>query len=36
MKLRFGDRKIETLVGKTEKIVNVDDQIIKIVDCWGR
>ena len=36
MKLRFGDRPVETLIGKTEKTVNINKEIIKIVDCWGR
>ncbi len=36
MKLRFGDRPVETLIGKTEKVVNINKQIIKIVDCWGK
>ena len=35
MKLRFGDRPIETLIGKTEKVLNINKEIIKIVDCWG-
>jgi len=35
MKLRFGDRPIETLIGKTEKVININREIIKIVDCWG-
>ena len=35
MKLRFGDRPVETLIGKTEKIININKDIIKIVDCWG-
>ena len=36
MKLRFGDRPIETLIGKSEKVVNINKQIIRIVDCWGK
>ena len=36
MKLRFGDRPIETLIGKTEKVINVNKQIIRIIDCWGK
>lgn len=36
MKLRFGDRPVETLIGKTEKIVNINKHIIRIVDCWGK
>jgi UDP-N-acetylglucosamine 4,6-dehydratase len=36
MKLRFGDRPVETLIGKTEKIQNINKQIIRIVDCWGK
>ncbi len=35
MELRFGDRPVETLIGKTEKIININKDIIKIVDCWG-
>ena len=35
MKLRFGDRPVETLIGKTEKVININKQIIRIVDCWG-
>ena len=35
MKIRFGDRPIETLIGKTEKIQNINKEIIKIIDCWG-
>ncbi len=35
IKLRFGDRPVETLIGKTEKIKNINKEIIKIVDCWG-
>ena len=35
MKLRFGDRPVETLIGKTEKITIINKEIIKIVDCWG-
>ena len=36
MKLRFGDRPIETLIGKTEKVININKQIIRIIDCWGK
>jgi FlaA1/EpsC-like NDP-sugar epimerase len=35
MKLRFGDRPVETLIGKTEKVININKQIIRIIDCWG-
>ena len=35
MKLRFGDRPVETLIGKSEKVININKQIIRIVDCWG-
>ena len=35
MKLRFGDRPVETLIGKTEKVHNINKDIIQIVDCWG-
>ena len=35
MKLRFGDRPVETLIGKTEKVVNVNKNFIQIKDCWG-
>ena len=35
MKLRFGDRPVETLIGKTEKVSNINKDIIQIVDCWG-
>ncbi len=35
MNLRFGDRPIETLIGKTEKVLNINKEIIKIIDCWG-
>ena len=34
MKLRFGDRPVETLVGLTEKSKVVDKNIIQIFDCW--
>ena len=34
--LRFGDRPVETLIGKTEKIININKQIIQIIDCWGK
>ncbi len=36
MNLRFGDRPVETLIGKTEKILNINKQIIQIIDCWGK
>lgn len=36
MKLRFGDRPVETLIGKTEKVFNINKQIIRIIDCWGK
>jgi FlaA1/EpsC-like NDP-sugar epimerase len=35
MKLRFGDRPVETLIGKTEKVINVNKHFIRIKDCWG-
>ena len=35
MKLRFGDRPIESLVGLTEKTKIVNKDILQIVDCWG-
>ena len=35
MKLRFGDRPVETLIGKTEKVRIINKDIIQIVDCWG-
>jgi len=35
MKLRFGDRPIENLVGLTEKTKIVNKDILQIVDCWG-
>ena len=35
MKLRFGDRPVETLIGKTEKVKNINKEIIQIIDCWG-
>ena len=33
--LRFGDRPVEKLVGKYEKKININSNIIKIIDCWG-
>ena len=36
MKLRFGDRPVETLIGKNEKVKNINKQIIQIIDCWGK
>ena len=35
LKLRFGDRPVETLIGKSEKIIPINKEIIKIIDCWG-
>ena len=35
MKLRFGDRPVETLIGKSEKAININKYFIKIKDCWG-
>jgi len=35
MKLRFGDRPVETLIGKTEKVININKHFIRIKDCWG-
>ena len=29
MKLRFGDRPVETLIGKNEKVKNINKQIIR-------
>lgn len=34
--LRFGDRLQEKLVGKTEKIIKINKNIIQIRDCWGK
>ena len=36
MKLRFGDRLVEKLIGNTEKKININKQIIQIIDCWGK
>ena len=35
MKLRFGDRPVETLIGKSEKAININKNFIQIKDCWG-
>ncbi len=35
IKLRFGDRSVETLIGKTERAINVNKDFIQIKDCWG-
>jgi FlaA1/EpsC-like NDP-sugar epimerase len=35
MKLRFGDRPVETLIGKSEHSVNINKNFIQIKDCWG-
>ena len=36
MKLRFGDRLVEKLIGNTEKKININKKIIQIIDCWGK
>ncbi len=36
MKIRFGDRPVETLIGKTEEVININKNFIKILDCWGK
>ncbi len=35
MKIRFGDRPVETLIGKSEKVLNINKYFIQIKDCWG-
>jgi FlaA1/EpsC-like NDP-sugar epimerase len=35
MKLRFGDRPVESLVGLTEKTKVINKDIIQIIDCWN-
>lgn len=35
IKLRFGDRPVETLIGKFEKAKTISKNFIQIKDCWG-
>ena len=35
MKLRFGDRPVETLIALTEKRKIINKDIIQIIDCWN-
>tara|TARA_B100000989_G_scaffold256455_1_gene205666 strand:+ start:331 stop:1134 length:804 start_codon:yes stop_codon:yes gene_type:complete len=35
IKLRFGDRPVETLIGKFEKATVINKNFIQIKDCWG-